>query len=93
MKTITLDETVGIENIRNLYYRVVGALEENDDVVLDFAGVRHVDLTVKQVLITCLRRARKRDVNIRMINMSGTVRDQLDGRGEYRRGGGLPAGR
>ena len=77
MKTITIREDINLVNIRDFFSQMVEALNEESEIVLDFSGVTQVDRTVRQVLITCFRRARREDIVILTRNMSEPVRMQL----------------
>ncbi|MBN2158585.1 MAG: STAS domain-containing protein [Spirochaetes bacterium] len=55
MKTIKIQEDCGIKKIGEFYDEIMLAMENEDSFVLDFSGVRRVDLSVAQV-VKALRR-------------------------------------
>jgi ABC-type transporter Mla MlaB component len=77
MKQIILGESVSIDNIKDLYYQISDALDNESEVILDFSLLKNADISLRLVLISCFRRARKRNVELKMKNMTENIQRQI----------------
>jgi len=86
MRTITLEEDVSIDTIKTFYQQMTDAMDCENEIELDFARVRSADISLRLVLVTCCKRARKRNISISMKNLSPSLREII--RTEGTSGGG-----
>ena len=73
MKQIILEENISMENIKTFYDEVTLALENESHIVIDFSRVKNVGLSLRLVLIYCFRRARKKNIVLKTINIPDEV--------------------
>lgn len=77
MKTIVLKENIEIKNIRKFYRDLADVLVDADDVMLDFARVERIDLSLAQVLMAAGRIAKSDNKVLKIKNVSAEVRKHL----------------
>ncbi len=78
MKIIKIkEETFGIKHARDFYNSLKDELIDNDEVVLDFAGVKRIDLSIAQIIIAAGRSARKNKKTIKLKSVSENLKYQM----------------
>ena len=77
MKLIALREDIGIKNIKEFHSELLNLLGNENEVVLDFAKVKRIDLSVAQVLMAAHRIAKNGSKLIKLKGVSQTVKEQL----------------
>ncbi len=55
MKTIVLSRDLGIKKARKLYNAAVKVMDMGTDCAVDFSRVRHIDLSIAQVVLALKR--------------------------------------
>ncbi len=77
MATIELREDVGVKNIKEFYNELMMLLQGQEEIVLDFSQVRHVDLSLAQVLMAAHKIARKDNKVIKLKRVSQELKEQM----------------
>jgi anti-anti-sigma regulatory factor len=75
---IELKENAGVKNIKTLYDMIGGELRDSDELLLDFAKVGRLDLSLVQLVIAAARSARERGKTVRLRSVSAKIREQLE---------------
>lgn len=74
MKTIIVEEDVGIKKIKQFKEVLESSLNEDNEVLLNFKDVKRLDLSVMQVIISAMKDAK---INQKKIKLKGLVSPQI----------------
>ena len=77
MTVIKLGENVGVKNVSSFHRSLVKAFRDDSEIIIDFSGTRRLDLSIAQVLIAAVTKARAGSKTFRMRGASETLRQQL----------------
>ena len=77
MKVIELHEETGVKNIKKFYIDLIETLKEESELILDFAKIKRIDLSLAQILMAARRLARSDSKILKLRNVSAEVRKQL----------------
>ncbi len=77
METIALNEDIGIKNIRAFYRDLAEVLKGEDEVILDLARVKRIDLSLAQVLMAAGRIAKSDNKILKLKNVSSEIKKNL----------------
>ena len=77
MFIVDVDSDISVKNIREFHSMLGESLEHDDSIVLDFANVERVDMSVVQVVASALREARKRNKSLRFKGINDNVKNQF----------------
>ncbi len=74
---IKLESDIGIKKIKELYATVMDEFTTSDEVVIDFADVERVDLSVIQIIMAVGRAAKAAGKTIRLKSVPRFVKYQM----------------
>jgi anti-anti-sigma regulatory factor len=74
---VNLSENIGIKNIMDFFCNIKNAMDVDGEIVLDFAKVKRIDLSVLQVLIAASREAAEKGKLFKFRSASEPVKKQL----------------
>lgn len=74
MIEISLNENISIENIRELYWEITRAMDNGESVIIDFSSVRSADISLRLIIESVIRRAKKTNVKIELINIPDSLK-------------------
>jgi len=77
MGMLRVPDDVSVKRVKELYLGLRDAMKGGGDVVLDFGGVKRVDLAVMQVLAAANRACRKEGIALKIRAASEEFRGQL----------------
>ena len=77
MSVYTCSEKTGIKTAEKLKEDILSQLDRNEELTIDFAAVRRIDLSVAQIVIAAGREAKKRNLAFRLTGLSSDVKRQL----------------
>ena len=75
---MVLSENISVKNIKDFSLKLKDEISNSEGtVVLDFANVKRVDLSVVQVVLSAGRSARNESKAIKLKNVSDAVKNQM----------------
>ena len=77
MSVYTCSEKTGIKTAEKLKEDILSQLDRKEELTIDFAAVRRIDLSVAQIVIAAGREAKKRNLAFRLTGLSSDVKRQL----------------
>ena len=66
MSSIKLNSNIGIKNIKKFHAELIDVLKKGDELVIDFASMGSVDLSVAHVLLSARKTALGNNGNIKL---------------------------
>lgn len=77
MKVMELHEETGVKNIKKFYIDLIETLKGESELILDFAKIKRIDLSLAQILMAARRLASSDSKILKLRNVSAQVRKQL----------------
>lgn len=74
---LQIEENISVKNIKTVYNKLKDEFEKSDEVMLDFANVKRVDLSVIQLIIAAGRFARENNKTLRLRSVSEYLKEQM----------------
>lgn len=66
MKTLVIDEDIGIKKINSFKELLVETMKKNNEILLNFHKVRRLDLSVIQVIIAAMKEAKIKNKKLKL---------------------------
>lgn len=74
MGTYKCAENAGVRNVAVIKDELLALLDKGEDLAIDFADLKRVDLAVAQLVIAAQKEAKKRSLSLRLSGLSPEVK-------------------
>ncbi len=77
MSVIQVSEDIGIKNIKKFYSELFETAKDENEIIIDLANVKRIDLSFIQVLMNISKQLKNNEQKILLQSVSEKVREQL----------------